>query len=201
MRIALIFLLFPLCANAFIEIGGNFGYEKQVFGTDDQNDSITRTYAATWAWYFSSYTAVEFNYSVSQEETTSRETIDYEDWDVSISKIFNEVNTTVYGIGIRQAFAGKNAFMRPLLSIGYARQVETSHQDITFLDEISGESLTVPYPQSRTDYDSIFASFSLQFKITQLISLKGSINTIFPAFQFDQAKNNLKYLAGFTWAF
>jgi hypothetical protein len=37
--------------------------------------------------------------------------------------------------------------------------------------------------------------------MTERLSLKGSIKTLLPAFNFDKAKDNLKYSVGMAWIF
>jgi hypothetical protein len=47
----------------------------------------------------------------------------------------------------------------------------------------------------------MFGAFILQFKMTDRLSLKGSVKTLIPALAFNKAKDNLKYLVGFSWIF
>jgi hypothetical protein len=47
----------------------------------------------------------------------------------------------------------------------------------------------------------MFGAFTLQLRLTERFSLKGSVKSLFPAFEFNKAKDNLKYLVGFSWVF
>ena len=39
----------------------------------------------------------------------------------------------------------------------------------------------------------------LELKLTRTISLRGSVKTIFKAFEFDRAQDNVRYTIGFSW--
>ena len=44
----------------------------------------------------------------------------------------------------------------------------------------------------------IFGSFVLKIGISQRLSIKGSVYTVFPAFDFNKAKDDLKYTLGLS---
>ena len=162
--------------------------------------STTDGYIVNWAWYMWEYTALELNYSNSQEITTEKNTVALTST-LSITGTQNRVTNTVYGVGIRQSFAPKGARIRPTMSLGYATQEMQSISDYTFSDSVSGASTTVTTSVIKTRADSAFGTFALQLGITQTFAIRASVATVFPAFEWNAAKNNLKYLAGFNWIF
>ena len=183
---------------ALTEINGEFGYQKQVYGNTKQNDVTTRTYSGAVALYFFNYTALELNFSQEENITTEHNTISITGTGYSVIGMQNKVKNYNYGVGLRQAFAGKGAWLKPTLSLGYARQFITDQSSYTFQNDASGasfESVDDPY-KSRSD--SVFATFGLQLALTKTMAFRFSVNTIFPAFEFDRAQDNMKYLAGFT---
>lgn len=198
----LMLLLFALSSKSYaiVELSFDFAYQKQVYGAARQNNLVNRTYMGSWAYYFSNYTALELNYSNSQEITTEKNTVALTST-LSITGTQNRVTNTVYGVGIRQSFAPKGARIRPTMSLGYATQEMQSISDYTFSDSVSGASTTVTTSVIKTRADSAFGTFALQLGITQTFAIRASVATVFPAFEWNAAKNNLKYLAGFNWIF
>lgn len=186
---------------SWTEIAGEFGYEKQVYGHNRQNKLVNRTYTANIAQYFFSMTAIEINYSSNEEITTENNTLEITGTGYSVVSMQNTVTTDVYGIGIRQSFSGRKSRIRPMLSIGYAKQFVQSRTDMTFQDDSNGDKIIVKDPISKKRVDSVFGTFMLQLYITRGFSVRGSVKTIFPAFEFDKAKDDLRYLAGFSWMF
>ena len=197
----ILFCLFYLPKSyGYAEFSAQFQYSKQVYGEDRQNSVVDRTYSGSLATYlFGQYTALEFNYSVGEEITTQNETVPVDGTNTSLTGYQNTAENTVYGVGIRQAFASKRAFFRPMISLGYAKQFLRGYTDYKFTDTTTGTTVTVTDDIQKTRTDSVFATFSLQLRFTQHLAFRGSVNTVFPAFEYDQAKDGLKYLLGFTW--
>jgi len=194
-------LLIPHKTNAFVtELSGDIGYQKQVYGTNRENSVVTVTGNGSVAFYIWNNTALEINYSQSQRDDDSN--TNYTIGLTKITKRIDHTDSKVYGLGLRQAFAGKNATIRPTLSLGYARQFDSSYIKFNYTDLNS----SIDYKDIRLDnasneVNSVFATLALNIKLTQYLSLRSAVNTVFEAFKFNKAKDYLKYSAGFTWFF
>ncbi|PIP90011.1 MAG: hypothetical protein COW01_14995 [Bdellovibrionales bacterium CG12_big_fil_rev_8_21_14_0_65_38_15] len=186
---------------AFTELSFDFGYDKQVYGSLKQNKQTSRSYQASVAFYLFKYTAIEFNASHSEEETLENNVIPVSGTNVSVVSLSTNVTSDTLGLGLRQAFAARGAFVRPFLSIGYANQVIRDRTTFTFRDNTSGVTDRFSDPINKARLDSIFMSFAMQFQLTELFSIKGSVQSVFPAFEFDRLTDDLKYTAGFSWIF
>lgn len=197
----LICLLFSFSSYAYTELSGSFAYQKNVFGEDKESDIVTRSYSGSVAFYFLTKTAIEFNYFHNREDTTNRASIPVSGTTVDVTQIENRVTTQVFGLGLRQSLAPRGSFIRPLLSLGYAKQLISDITEYTFEDRDTGEVLDFNDGETKRSDDSIFATFSLELRLTAGIALNGSVRTVFPAFEFDRAGENLKYMAGMTWMF
>lgn len=191
----------PRESSAITELSGSFGYQKNVFGENKESDIVTRSYSASMAFYFWTRTALELNFFHNREDTTNRSTIPVSGTDVEVREIRNQVTTNVYGVGLRQSLSPRDAIIRPLISLGYAKQFISDVTEYTFFDTNTDEQFKFNEGESESDDDSVFATFSLELQITRGLSLKGSVRSVFPAFEFDRASESLKYTAGFTWIF
>ncbi len=186
---------------AFTELSFDFGYDKQVYGSLRQNKQTSRSYQASIAFFLYKYTAIELNASHSEQETLENNVIPVSGTDVSVVSLSTNVTSDTLGIGFRQAFAARNAFIRPSISIGYANQRIKDRTTFTFRDNGTGVTDRFSDPINKLRLDSIFMSFSMQVQLTQLFAIKGSVQSVFPAFDFDRATDDLKYTAGFSWIF
>lgn len=194
-----LFLLFSTNSYALMEMGVDYGYERKVYGSNRENSTKATTYSASMAVYFFTLTALEFSYSQTESITEEKSTIDIDNSTIRITGFKTNVDSKMFGIGIKQALGPKKARLRPAISIGYARQTVEDKTFINYSDSSDGSTGSIQDSESSTEYDSIMASFSLQFFLTQTFSLKGSVRTIFPAFEYDQAADNLKYTVGLSW--
>lgn len=181
------------------ELGGNFSYNKSVYGQERQNKLVSRSYTGSFSIYFSARSALEFNYSHRDDITTENNVIPVTQ-DISIVGSKNVVNREVYGIGLRQFFARRNAPVRPSLSLGYAKQFVTDETDVRLRDEFDNTAV-LSAGRTRRREDSVFGGFSMQFRLGQKISLDASVNTVFKAFEFNRAGDNLRYSLGLRWFF
>ncbi len=196
--ICLLFISTPCFSIS--EFGGEFSYSKQLFGDSKQNDVTSRTYSASYAIYFWTQTALELNYSQSEEILTQHPDTDTPDsWTVTEqkSKLLNDV----YGIGLRQSLTGMSSRIRPMISAGYARQFEKHSNYITFTNQSTGEIVSGRIYSSKERTDSVFATFALKFYFTKHLSVHGSVKSIFPAFEFSKAEDYLKYMVGLSCIF
>ena len=184
---------------AVTELDFEFGYDKQVFGSERENKSTSSSYSGSLAFYFLSMTAIEFNYSQTEDRTTSQ--YDISDGVIILDSQFDNIRSTTYGVGIRQALASRNSFLIPTISIGWARQKFVDSSETTYTSVSSGQSIVIRDEEEVREADSVFASFGLKIRLTKRLSLKGSVNTVFEAFEFNQAKDQLSYRAGLSWIF
>ena len=191
--------LFCSRALAVTEFDFEFGYDKQVFGTERENKSTSRSYSGSIAFYFLSMTAIEFNYSHTDDETIN--VYDISDGSIVLESQSDSVTSTTQGIGLRQAFASRKSFLIPTLSIGWARQKYVDSSETTYTSVSTGQRILIRDDEEVIEYDSVFAAFALKVRLTKRLSLKGSVNTVFQAFEFNEAKDQLSYRAGLSWIF
>lgn len=197
----LVLILFSSNLWALSELNAEFGYGRQVYGTRDENKTISRTYSGSLAQYFFETTALEFNYSYQSDVSTENNQVPITGTTYSVVSMQNRMTTVVYGLGLRQALASQKSPIRPVLSFGYAKQFVENNTDYTFQNNTTKNRFITTDGPHKTRVDSAFAAFTLQIKMTQTFSLQGSVKTVFPAFKTGLAKNNLKYTVGFTWFF
>lgn len=199
--ITFLFLLVPVSSFAIInEFNFDFGYDRQIYGSQRQNSLVTRAYSAGLATYIFDYTAIDLNASKSEDVTTENERYTVATGFDLVGQQ-NKVNSTVYGIGIKQMFAPRSARLIPALSVGYAKQFTENTSNLTVEQTATGTRVVLTNPVAKQRVDSMFATFSLQLRLTERLSLRGSVKTLFPAFETDKAKNNLKYAIGLSWIF
>jgi len=205
MKIKLVLPLFLILASsslwALSELNAEFGYGRQVYGTNDSSKILSRSYSGSFAQYLFDTTAIEFNYAFQSEVTTENNTVAITGTSYSVVSMQNTMITNVYGVGLRQALAPKNSPIRPMISFGYAKQFSENKTEYTFQNDTTGSRFVSRDGPYKARVDSAFAGFTLQLKMTQTFSLQGSVKTVFPAFKTGLAKNNLKYTAGFSWFF
>jgi len=184
--------------QAVVELAGDYGYHKQKYGSTRQNSVVSETYGGSWTWYLAERTGLELNYSRNTSTIKEFETSSLGSG-ISIINSKNEVITSDYGIGLRQAFASRKSRFVPTLSLGYAKVFTEDRTDYTV--DASGTLLTVPGTVSKTRFDAVFATIGLQIGLTKTIALRGSAKTLFKAFKFNEAKYNIRYTAGLSWLF
>jgi hypothetical protein len=195
------FLIIPLQAFAVIfELDFDFGYDKQIYGVSRENSIVSRTYSGGLSTYLFELTAIDITASRTLDINTQNDR-----WtaatDLDVVADRSKITTDVYGIGIKQMFAGRNSFMVPVLSLGYAKEFVENSRDITTERPSTLARTTINLGHNKQRIDSMIGAFILQFKMTDRLSLKGSVKTLIPAFDFNKAKDNLKYSVGFSWIF
>lgn len=187
-------------AYAVSEVNFDFGYDRQIYGVDRQNSVVSRNYSVGVSTYLFDLTGIDLNYSNTQDITSQNDRYTVSaPFDIIAQQ--NRVRTNVFGVGIKQMLVGRGARIIPVISAGYARQFVTSSGDITVENSTSKVTEKVYLAETKQRYNSVFGSFTLQLKLTERFSLKGTVRTLFPAFEFNKAKDNLKYLVGFSWVF
>lgn len=195
----LLALLFTGQAHALMELSGSFSYDKTVYGDQRQNKITNRTWAGGVAIFLFNSTALELNYSNSEEETIENEVIPLSGFNVSVVGTQQTVQNEVFGVGLRQVLGHRKARIVPSISLGYAKQFITSWSDATYRDDSTLAELTTSSDPTKSRTDSVFGTFTVKLNLTQRLSLTGSVNTLFKAFETDQARDNLKYRVGFSW--
>ena len=189
-----------LWARGVMELSGSFAYDKQVYGLQHDSKYTSRTYALSYAWYVFSVTGIELNYSQTTDIITNNDNEAITNTTATIDQTRSEAVTEIYGVGLRQALMPVHFFMVPSISAGYARERKSSQT--TYSIAYGGSSnLTLDGGKTRTENNSVYGTFALKFNVTQLFSLNGSVTTVFRAFKWEEAKNNIKYAAGFSWYF
>ncbi len=202
LKILFLFIfIFPLKSMAgSYELDFDFGYDRQIYGANRQNSVVSRNYSGGISAYLFDLTAIDLNYSNNQDTNSQNDRYTVQaGLDVIAQQ--NRVKTNVYGVGIKQLLAGRGSRIIPSINVGYAREFVTSSGDITVQNTVTSAQTVFHLAESKQRYNSAFGAFSLQLKLTERFSLKGSVKTIIPDFEFNKAKDNLKYLVGFAWIF
>ncbi len=201
-KICLLFLiLLPLKSqSAIFEFSLDFGYDKQLYGVNRQNSVVSRNYSGGISTYLFDLTAIDLTASSTQDITSQNDRYNVATG-IDVIGQQNVVKTNVFGLGIKQMLAARGARLTPIISVGYAREMVTSSGDITVENTVSNARSVFSLTESKQSYNSMFGSFTLQLKLTERFSLKGSVKTLFQAFEFNKAKDNLKYLFGISWIF
>lgn len=193
-------LILPLKAFAVFEFDFDFGYDKQIYGAQRQNSVVSRNYSVGISSYLFDLTALDLNVSNTRDTTSQNDRYTVATA-VDVISQQNRVQTNVFGLGLKQMLAGRGARITPIISAGYAREFVTSSGDITVENTTTLAQSKFYLKESKQRYNSVFGSFILQIKLTERFSLKGSVKTLFPAFEFNKARDNIKYLVGFAWIF
>lgn len=199
--IPIFFLFFGPKAYALYELGFDFNYNRQVYGLDQKNKLTNRAYMGSLALYLFTSTAIEINYSDSLRKTIENNSVPISGSTFNVTSVENNVNTRVYGLGIRQALLPSRFRLRPLISLGYARRFTYDSTTYNFYDNSTGRNILYTEGPYKMRDDSVFAAFILQLKLGQAFSIKGSVRTVFPAFQTSRAKDYIEYMAGLSWFF
>ena len=198
--LTLLYLVPQICLS-FVETDFNFIYDKQIFGADRENFQISRTYNLNFAWYVTGRTAFEVGYGVGTIYTTENQSYEINGSGLEIYWHENTVRNLYYSVGIRQSFAGRGSFFRPMLSFGYAKQEITDQTSYKVRAIGSGGGVLLEQPAEIMESDSVFATLALTIRLTQSFSIKSSVQTVFPAFEFEKARDDLKYMGGIMWVF
>lgn len=188
-------------AKGVMELSGSFAYSKQVYGTDHDSKYTSRTYAGSYAWYIFSVTGIELNYSQTTDTMVNNDDEEIPDTGYSITQTRSEAITEVFGGGIRQALMPVKSLMVPSVSLGYARERKLSKTIYTIRNDTTGSTVALDSAKARTESNSAYGTFALKFNFSQTFSLNGSVTTVFRAFEWEEAKYNIKYFAGFSWYF
>ncbi|MAX67578.1 MAG: hypothetical protein QF441_06880 [Bacteriovoracaceae bacterium] len=202
-----LFAFMPTLVFGYVDLELSYTYsERKIDGVEtDLNPepgsavTITQGYSFNWAWYIWEYTALELNYSETNQKLVDDRQVKTSDDTITIKQQEDTVITQVSGVGIRQAFAGRKARIIPSLALGYAQY--TTSGTTNYLLDVSGTEATIEEEQDKEVFSSSYAAFSLRFKFTQLMGLTLSAKTVMPEFDTSVASDNVTYSAGFSWMF
>ena len=177
------------------------GVETDTVTQEEAGQAITTSsgVSATWAWFIWEYTALEFNYSSSNERLLDDRTAT-DSTGLTIKQIDSLVKTEVSGVGLRQSFASRKSRIIPSLSIGYAQLTTEGTTTYTLQDGTDPEE-KITIENDKETSNSGYVSFQLRFRLTKLMGLTLSARSVMPDFDTEQAENNLTYSAGFSWVF
>lgn len=203
LKIKILFLfifIFPFKSIAgTYELDFDFGYDRQIYGANRENSVVSRNYSGGVSVYLFDLTALDLNVSYNNDIDSQNDRVTVgPGWDLVAQQ--NRIKTNVYSIGVKQMLAGRGSRLVPVISAGYAREFVTSSSDWTVQNTVTGAQEVI-FKNSKQRYNSAFGAFTLQLKLTERFSLKGSVKTIIPDFEFSKARDNLKYLVGFAWIF
>lgn len=177
----------------FVDFSANYWYSEQLSGVEDENKIISQTIGVNWAWYIWSTTAIELNYSQNIYEDDFN--TDLTDGADTINRIYKRTTTRVYGIGIRQALAGRKATVIPSIFIGTATQKILEQQTYVINNSVS------KLEPDEIEQNSGQISVALRIRITELMGLRFSARSVFPDFDTSKIRNNVTYSAGLSWVF
>ena len=148
------------------------------------------------AWYVFSTTAIEVNYTHNTNSNTQNlsdpGTGDY------ISRIRSDVTTRSYGVGIRQLLASPKASFKPMISLGYAREFSEFTTTYTLEDVTAPSSTEITDSPVEVEENSAFVTLALSIEFSERFSIRGSVSSFFPAFEFEEWDNDLRYSAGLS---
>lgn len=210
MKFLVLFLLISSQAYSYVDFNLGYTYSiKKIDGivTDTTSEpgsakATSTGYQVNWAWFMWEYTALELNYSATTQRLLDDRQVSTTDANgdpLTIKEQDSTVVTEVSGVGIRQAFADRKASIIPSLAIGYAQYTTSGSTKYTL--DINGAIINFENQQDKEVFSSSYVTFSLRFRITQLIGLTLAAKAVMPDFETTEASNNMTYSAGFSWVF
>ena len=194
---SLVLLAISSVCYSLTEYELSYNYQKQVYGIQRENLQVGRNGSVDISYYITGYTAIEIGYGRGRMETYIDSSNDGNVSGVAVVKQFTLLEEENYRLSLKQALAPPSSWIRPFLSLGYANQKLTNQ---TKYDLKSGGSIfSIVGEAEESENDSIFGSFSLSFGVSRAFSISTSVQTIFPAFEWNKAKDSLKYFAGVSF--
>lgn len=192
-------ILFCWPSFALVELSGEYGLSKNLYGSQGQNEIQNTSYSGSLAWYVFETTAIEFNYvqskNVNTQNLSAPSSGDY------ISRIQSEVDRESYGVGIRQLLSSSKSAFKPMVSLGYAKEINHFSTTYTLEDVTAPSSTEIVDNPVQVEDNSVFATFALHIEFSKHFNIRGSVSSYFPAFEFDQWDNDLRYSAGISILF
>ena len=195
----IIFLLLPLkIYSKNLELEGSFSWEKYYYGTSNENQYYNNLYLGSIAYEPWSLTAFQFDYV--QGESILLEDQEYPAGSANtVVYRKTDVKTQTLSVNLRQAFTGSNSFIRPMVSLGWARRfsINSGYQD--YRNNQTGEVTRVYQPEQELEQDLTQLAFYLKIRIFTDFFLSLSVRTLFEGFEIAKANQNLRVFIGFSW--
>ncbi|MEX1098785.1 MAG: hypothetical protein WEB87_00080, partial [Bacteriovoracaceae bacterium] len=155
MRLFLIFLssfCFLQEAQSYVDLSVNYSFtQRKIDGIEpteanpDPGFATTTTegWSVNWGWYIWEYTALELNYSRSNERLVDDRETSTTDETLTIKEIDSLVTSEVQGAGVRQSFAARKSTIIPSLAIGYAKLITSGETSYTLDDNGTEKKLNL----------------------------------------------------------
>ncbi len=181
-----------------VEIDGSFSWENYYYGDNNVNQYNSNIYMASLALAPWSLTAFQFDFL--QGQTILLADQDYPAG-VNNSVVYNktDVETQTYGFSLRQAFTGSQSFIRPMVSLGWARRFSLNSGYTDYRDNSSGEVTRVYQPEQNLKQDLTSLGLYLKIRVFNGFFLSLSLRTLFEGFQIAKANQNLRFFVGISW--
>lgn len=195
----ILFFLLPIKSFPMdIEIEGSYGWEKYYYGTENENKYYNNNWLGSISFLPFSLTAFQLDYVMGQSILLEDQEYPAGS-DNSIVYRKTDVQTETFSINLRQAFNGSDAFIRPMIMIGWARRFTTNSGYQDFRNNTSGDVTRVYQPESNLKQD--LTQLALYFKIRIFNGFYFSLSgrTLFEGLEIAKANQNLKIFVGFSW--
>ncbi len=194
MKLISFFLLF-LAGTCFaaIELGGQYGYNQQIYGVEESS-TVSQNGTASLAIFPFGFLGFELSYSKGRNTITNNnsEVIST----VTIVSDKQIVDFEAYGAGIKLILGNRNSVFLPMLGFGYSKQFQQSSTRIIYNDGTEKISTT---KDPELEVDSSYASFNLRIQLARSLGLTLGAKTIVPKNKFSDAQNNFSFQAGLSW--
>lgn len=181
-----------------VELEGSYSYDQYYYGSNNENETYNNLFLGSLAFIPFSLTALQFDYVYGQ--TILLEDQDYlatTESEVVYSK--RDIETQTFSISLRQAFTGSNSFIRPMISLGWARRFTFNSGYVDVRDTITGEVTRLNQPQQDLKQDLTQLALYLKIRIFNGFFLSLSGRTLFEGFEIAKANQNLRLFIGFSW--
>jgi hypothetical protein len=181
-----------------VEVEGSYSYEQYYYGTSNENKFYNNSWLGTVAFFPFTLTALSFDFVQGQSILLE----DQEYPAGSSSEVVyrkTDVKTQTYSINLRQAFTASDSFIRPMISLGWARRISLNSGYTDFRDNNSGEVTRVTQPEQDLKQDLTQLAIYLKFRIFKGFFLSVNARTLFEGFEIAKANQNLRVFVGFSW--
>ena len=190
--------LFPLSSFSMdIELDGSYSWEKYYYGTSNENQFYNKSWLGSMAFLPWSLTAIQLDYV--QGQSILLEDQEYLAGDTTVVYRKTNVETQTLSLNLRQAFTGSNSFIRPMVSLGWARRITLNSGYTDYRDNQSGEVTRIFQPTQKLNQDLTQLAFYLKFRIFNGFFLTLSLRTLFEGFEIAKANQNLRFFIGISW--
>jgi hypothetical protein len=191
--------LIPLSSFAMdIELDASYSWEKYYYGTLNENQFYNKNWLGSVAFLPWTFTAIQLDYVQGQSILLADQ--DYQaGGNNSVVYQKTDVETQTFSINLRQAFAGSNSFIRPMVSLGWARRFTLNSGYTDFRDNQNGGVTRVFQPNQELKQDLTQLALYLKFRIFNGFFLTLSLRTLFEGFEIAKANQNLRFFVGISW--